>query len=95
MILEVLMGKAWLGVARAWLQANKIEQRRVEEGGGLTSFPGFLIFSPRSWKLGWRRLESFRWREVFFVLHAPRRTPKPAFLLFYHFLDWCSENFCH
>ena len=39
-------GKAWLDVTRAWVQANKIEQGRVEKGVGLTSFPGFFFFPP-------------------------------------------------
>ena len=36
-----------VGVAKAWVQANKIEQGRVEEGGSLTSFPGYHVEKER------------------------------------------------
>ena len=51
-----------VGVARAWVQANKIEQGRVEKGGGLTSFPGFLFFPPDGAKRGAGRREILRSR---------------------------------
>ena len=65
-----------MGVARAWVQANKIEQGWVEEGGGLLFFPPGREIEGREEERSWELRKSFRWRDVFFfILYAPSRTP--------------------